>query len=189
MLIQMGAGVGSAQRNGADSTQLTVVQAQCLEVRHGQDDPNLTAAQGGAQLPVASQLVPTVAAVPLNSGYPAIAQPVYNSQGVIRLQPWGGGHSRIVPISGPHLQPGASGVAVIRGVKKPPDHMVLAFISFLCCFWPTGLCAVCFACQVNTLYRSGDYAGSLQASRLAGYFSYGSIGLGILFFIAIGSTT
>jgi len=61
------------------------------------------------------------------------------------------------------------------GLDKPSNHMCLALVSFICCIWPIGLCALCMSCRVDSLWAQGNYAGAQQASRLAFQLALASI--------------
>jgi len=54
----------------------------------------------------------------------------------------------------------------VAGVK-PPNYLVHAILSTLCCCLPFGIVAIVFAAQVDSKYAAGDYAGSEEASKKA----------------------
>lgn len=72
---------------------------------------------------------------------------------------------------------------------QPKNWLVESILVTLFCCLPFGIAGIVFAAQVSSKYASGDYEGSLQASREAakwtkiGFF----VGLGVLvlYFIAI----
>ena len=72
--------------------------------------------------------------------------------------------------------------------SPPPNNLVLAIISLLCC-WPVGIPAVIFAAQVNGKWASGDQAGAVEASAKARKFAIIALVLGIvssiIYFIVI----
>jgi hypothetical protein len=74
------------------------------------------------------------------------------------------------------------------GGSAPPNNLVLAIISLLCC-WPIGIPAVIFAAQVNGKWASGDQAGAIEASAKARKFAIIALVLGIvasiIYFIVI----
>ena len=71
---------------------------------------------------------------------------------------------------------------------QPKNWLVESILVTIFCCLPFGIAGIVFAAQVSSKYASGDYEGSLQASKEAakwtkiGFF----IGLGIvvLYFIA-----
>ncbi len=63
--------------------------------------------------------------------------------------------------------------------SPPPNNLVLAIISLLCC-WPIGIPAVIFAAQVNGKWASGDQAGAVEASAKAKKFAIIALVLGIV---------
>jgi hypothetical protein len=70
-------------------------------------------------------------------------QPPFGSHGHGSGQGW--------PLSGP----------------KPPNHLVWAILTTLCCCLPFGIVSIVFAAQVDSKYNGGDLAGALQASENA----------------------
>mmetsp|Transcript_1872 Transcript_1872/g.2565 ORF Transcript_1872/g.2565 Transcript_1872/m.2565 type:complete len:232 (+) Transcript_1872:267-962(+) len=119
----------------------------------------------------------------------AVATHVIPYAAAVPMQPYGYGNRQVV--SSQPSGPNYSGLVVVAGGpnSKPPNYMVLSLFSFFCCLWPIGLCAVCFSCRVDSLFYRGDYAGSLQASKLARHFSNASIIFGVLFYIMIALTS
>jgi ABC-type dipeptide/oligopeptide/nickel transport system permease component len=74
--------------------------------------------------------------------------------------------------------------------SAPPNNLVLAIISLLCC-WPIGIPAVIFAAQVNSKWAAGDQAGAVEASAKARKFAIIALVLGIVvsiiyFFVIVG---
>ena len=73
---------------------------------------------------------------------------------------------------------------------RPKTHLAGAIISTLLCCLPAGVVAIVFAARVDSLYRQGDFDGSLRASSTAQFWIYISIagGLiaGILWFVLVG---
>ena len=63
--------------------------------------------------------------------------------------------------------------------SPPPNNLVLAIISLLCC-WPIGIPAVIFAAQVNSKWNAGDQAGAVEASAKARKFAIIALVLGIV---------
>lgn len=70
--------------------------------------------------------------------------------------------------------------------------MTPAILVTLLCFLPTGIAAIVFASQVSAKATTGDYQGSVQASRRARILILVSVGIGVLFWliliIAIGAS-
>lgn len=52
-------------------------------------------------------------------------------------------------------------------IPCPPNYMVWAILTLLCCCLPFGIVAVVYASQVNSKWACGDYAGAQKASNNA----------------------
>ncbi|WP_328838229.1 CD225/dispanin family protein [Streptomyces europaeiscabiei] len=76
--------------------------------------------------------------------------------------------------------------------QVPESYMTPAILVTLLCFLPTGIAAIVFASQVSAKATTGDYQGSVQASRRARILILVSVGIGVLFWliliIAIGAS-
>lgn len=75
-------------------------------------------------------------------------------------------------------QPGVAGAVIVR--PRPPDYMLSSVIACLCCFWPTGLCAIYFASQANSLAAQGDMEGATRMSNNARNLMISSIVIGVI---------
>lgn len=65
------------------------------------------------------------------------------------------------PMYAPGMEPGrAPG-------PMPPNYLVWAILSTLCCCLPTGVVAIIYASRVNPLYMRGDHEGARKASENA----------------------
>ena len=49
----------------------------------------------------------------------------------------------------------------------PPNYLVWAILSTICCCTPVGIVAIVYTSQVMSRYNRGDYAGALMASQRA----------------------
>lgn len=49
----------------------------------------------------------------------------------------------------------------------PPNYLVWAILSTLCCCQPLGIVAIIFAANVNSKYNRGDYEGAVKNSERA----------------------
>ncbi len=49
----------------------------------------------------------------------------------------------------------------------PPNYLVWAILSTICCCTPLGIVAIVYSSQVMSRYNRGDYAGALMASQRA----------------------
>jgi hypothetical protein len=65
------------------------------------------------------------------------------------------------------------------GGTPPPNYLVLAIVSLLCC-WPIGIPAVVFAARVNGKFAQGDVAGANEDSAKAKRFAIIALVLGIV---------
>ncbi|KAL3880745.1 hypothetical protein ACJMK2_032962 [Sinanodonta woodiana] len=45
---------------------------------------------------------------------------------------------------------GTPNTVIVTSGERPPSGMVLAIFACLCCFWPTGVCAIMYADQANS---------------------------------------
>lgn len=52
----------------------------------------------------------------------------------------------------------------------PPNYLIWAILSTLCCCLPTGIVAIIYASKVNTLYIRGDIKGAKDASEKAAWW-------------------
>ena len=50
-------------------------------------------------------------------------------------------------------------------------YLIFAIISTLLCCLPLGIVAIVYACKINSLQRSGDYAGAQNAAKKAKMFT------------------
>ncbi|XP_045205368.2 proline-rich transmembrane protein 1-like [Mercenaria mercenaria] len=75
-------------------------------------------------------------------------------------------------------QPGYAGQVVT--MPRPPDYMAASIFACLCCFWPTGLCAIYYASQASNLAAEGDMAGATSMSNKARNLMIFSIVMGVI---------
>uniref|UniRef100_K1QET5 Proline-rich transmembrane protein 1 n=1 Tax=Magallana gigas TaxID=29159 RepID=K1QET5_MAGGI len=66
-------------------------------------------------------------------------------------------------ISGTVRQPGVAPTVVNRAQYR--DWMAPAVLSCLCCFWPTGICAIIAASNANQAAEAGDVIEAERQSR------------------------
>ncbi|WAQ99381.1 PRRT1-like protein [Mya arenaria] len=133
----------------------------------GQQNP------GGQQYPEGQQQNP--ADQQYGQSYP-IQQPYEVRAGQQQYvgQPYGGQNMSPVIVT----QPGYP--EVVTTMPRPPDYMGPSVFACLCCFWPTGICAIYYASQANTAAASGDMAMAKQYSNNARNLMITSIVLGII---------
>ena len=65
-------------------------------------------------------------------------------------------------------------------IDRPPNHLVMAILSTLCCCLPAGIVAIVYAAQVDGKVDAGDIQGAQQASYNAKMWSFASIGVGVV---------
>ncbi|XP_062607894.1 transmembrane protein 233-like isoform X2 [Saccostrea cucullata] len=68
-------------------------------------------------------------------------------------------------------------------VVAPPrgnDWLVPAIFSCLCCFWPTGICAIIAAVNARSLFDVGDYDGGRSSAGVAKWLTLTSLGIGLI---------
>lgn len=80
-----------------------------------------------------------------------------------------------------YIPPSASQGSASTGAGAPPNHLILAIFTTLCCCLPLGIVAIIFAAQVNSKYAAGDYAGAQSASANAKKWAIIAIVVGLLF--------
>lgn len=73
----------------------------------------------------------------------------------------------------------------------PPNHLLWAILSTLCCCWPLGIVSIVFAAQVNSKWAMGDAWGAQQSSKRAQQYAMWSaitaIVIGIFYVVASNS--
>ncbi|KAL4229945.1 hypothetical protein ACF0H5_010336 [Mactra antiquata] len=110
---------------------------------------------------------------PPQQGYPGqYGQPQYAPQG----QPY---TTQQVIVS----QPGHAGTIIVQ--SRPPDYMIPSVLACLFCFCPTGLCAIYYASQANTMARDGDMAMAQRYSNQARNLMIASVVIGIAWIILV----
>lgn len=70
----------------------------------------------------------------------------------------------------PPPPPAYGGAAGGPAGQAPPNYLVLAILSILCCL-PFGIASIVFSTQVNSKWTMGDQAGALDASKKAKLFA------------------
>ncbi|XP_060575816.1 uncharacterized protein LOC132733232 [Ruditapes philippinarum] len=80
-------------------------------------------------------------------------------------------------------QPGQSGVIMTQ--SRPPDYMVPSILACLCCFCPTGLCAIYFAHRANQLANEGDMIEANRLSNNARNLMIASVVIGVAWIILV----
>lgn len=87
------------------------------------------------------------------------------------------GHQNVVLVG----QPCALGGVV----QRPPNYLALAIFSCLCCFWPTGICAIVSACNANSAADAGDMSSASMNANKARMYSIISIVIGIIVIVVL----
>lgn len=77
-------------------------------------------------------------------------------------------------------QPGAM---VINRAPVTQNWMVPAVLTCLCCFWPTGICAIIAASNANQAAANGDVIEAEKQSRTARSYVTASFVIGIIMII------
>ncbi|XP_060574711.1 uncharacterized protein LOC132732327 isoform X2 [Ruditapes philippinarum] len=82
-------------------------------------------------------------------------------------------------------QPQTGTIIIIQ--RRHTDYMVSSIFACLCCFWPTGICAIYYANEANNLARDGDYEGARKMSDMARRLMVASVIVGVisLFFAVV----
>ncbi|XP_060577873.1 calcium-binding protein P-like [Ruditapes philippinarum] len=105
-------------------------------------------------------------------GQPPYGQPPYGQPG----QPYA---TQQIVVS----QPGQAGVIVTQ--PRPPDYMIPSVLACLCCFCPTGLCAIYYANRANTLAADGDMIEAQRMSNSARNLMITSVVIGVAWIILV----
>ena len=61
------------------------------------------------------------------------------------------------------------------------NNLVWAILATIFCCLPTGIVAIVYAAQVDGKVSAGDIAGARESARLAGIWSWVSLGVGLFF--------
>lgn len=114
--------------------------------------------------------------------------------------PGGGGYPPSGPPGGGGYPPppggyGPPGAGYPQGAQPPPNYLVWAILTTLCCCLPLGVVSIVFSAQVNSKWAQGDRAGAQDASNKAKNFAiWGAVigffvqaVFGVLWIAAIGS--
>lgn len=89
--------------------------------------------------------------------------------------------------------PGSTWIAPANlGTRRPENRLVWSILVTLFCCLPFGIAAIVNSAKVDSLWASGDYAGSIRASEQAKKWITWSVVLGVVggllgFFAAIAS--
>ncbi|XP_045205342.2 proline-rich transmembrane protein 1-like isoform X2 [Mercenaria mercenaria] len=62
---------------------------------------------------------------------------------------------------------------------RPPNYMIPSILACLCCFWPTGLCAIYYANEANNMALAGDYVGAIRMANISRNMMVFSVVVGI----------
>ncbi|XP_060576731.1 proline-rich transmembrane protein 1-like [Ruditapes philippinarum] len=79
-------------------------------------------------------------------------------------------------------QPKAATVIV---QQTPPDYMAVSILTCLCCFCPTGICAIYYADEANRLANAGNYPGARKMSDNAKKLIITSVIVGMIWTILV----
>ncbi|CAH1269592.1 PRRT1 [Branchiostoma lanceolatum] len=72
---------------------------------------------------------------------------------------------------------------IVIAEGRPQDHFGCALFTCICCFWPTGIVALVFSCQVSQKLNDGDIAGARDSSSSANLWWKITLGIGIALWI------
>jgi hypothetical protein len=84
---------------------------------------------------------------------------------------------------GASLKPNPYQTAGALPAGSVPNHLWLAILSTVFCFFPFGIVAIVYAIRVDNILARGDYQGAVQASRTAKIWCWLSVGLGLVFYV------
>ncbi|XP_029441782.1 proline-rich transmembrane protein 1 [Rhinatrema bivittatum] len=115
----------------------------------------------------------------MQQAYPMQLQPctAYVPVYPVGTQPYPGGNGGAQPgIAAPQMPPG---IAILEPRRPPHDYLPIAVLTTICCFWPTGICAIFKAVQVRNAIARGDIFSAEIASREARNCSFITLAVGI----------
>lgn len=141
-----------------------------------------------------SEWMPLTAAPGLPGETPPATPPAISDAPADSPPPYGG------PAGGytPPAATAAASSAVLSssmpsGQPMPPNYLWQSIVCLVLCCWPFAIPAIIFATKVRPAYESGDYAGSLEASKKAKTWFLVSLIVGFIvnilvtiFYIAVG---
>lgn len=119
------------------------------------------------------------------SGYQPVPQG-YAQQGYPQTQHYGnqpmyGGQGQTVVVA----QPVPSTMIVTTAQPRPSNWLIPAILACLCCFWPTGICAIVAACNANSAADSGNMQSAEQSARTARNLTILTVVLGVICVVII----
>jgi hypothetical protein len=65
--------------------------------------------------------------------------------------------------------------------SPPPNYLVQAILTTICCCLPFGIVSIVYAAQVNTKFQVGDQLGAKESSDKARMWAWIAFGVGLLF--------
>ncbi|XP_063401474.1 proline-rich transmembrane protein 1-like [Mytilus trossulus] len=157
----------------------TVPQGQ----QHGQYPQGYSQPQGYGQPPPPQGYSHASGYQPVPQGY---AQQGYPQQGYPQTQQYGkqpmyGGQGQTIVVS----QPVPSTMIVTTAQSRPSNWLIPAILACLCCFWPTGICAIVAACNSNSAADSGNMRSAEQSARTARNLTILTVVLGVICVVVI----
>ena len=73
---------------------------------------------------------------------------------------------------------------IINETENVPNYLALAIVSTLCCFLPTGIVSIVYACKANSLLAVKDLYGAKENSKKAKMWALISIALAVVIWLA-----
>lgn len=68
-------------------------------------------------------------------------------------------------------------------MEKPDNYLAWAILSTIFCFWPTGIPAIVYSCQVNNYWCQGLYDKAYNASSKARFWSILTAVIAVAFWV------
>ncbi|XP_052065307.1 proline-rich transmembrane protein 1-like [Mytilus californianus] len=119
---------------------------------------------------------------PAPQGYSHAAgyQPVPQTQHYGK-QPMYGGQGQGVVVA----QPVPSTMIVTTAQPRPSNWIIPAVLACICCFWPTGICAIVAASNSNSAADRGNMQSAEQSARTARNLTILTVVLGVICVVII----
>ncbi|ESO89457.1 hypothetical protein LOTGIDRAFT_234300 [Lottia gigantea] len=86
---------------------------------------------------------------------------------------------------GGQVNPPQGQQASVVVVNRPNAHLGFAIFTCLCCFFPTGIVAIIFACMSQSSSDRNDFTKAQEEGNLAKILSIISLVIGLIWIIAV----
>ncbi|XP_062607895.1 transmembrane protein 233-like [Saccostrea cucullata] len=128
---------------------------------------------------------------PQNAGYVQKDQPQnpynagYNQPPPAYGQQQAAGYGFPMTSSSTNVVVNNTAAPIVVAAPRGYDWLVPAIFSCLCCFWPTGICAIIAAVNARARFDVGDYEGGRSSAGVAKWLTLTSLGLGVVAVVVV----